>query len=129
MSNGLKIDAAIVAPWQMGALEVFAETWEHVLSTALMFGIRNGRRSFSKTEDMYKQAHAEIKKYRSETLTLEAVTALVAHWCGASNKDNAEEMIMAWAADASTAAVVAADRFGRAYFVAVSNRPQMALPL
>ena len=125
----LKIDPAVVAPWEIPALEVFRETWEHVLSSALMYSVRAGRRGFSQTEKLYKQAAAGMKKYEGETLSIEAVVALVADWCGLGPKANAEDCVMAWAADASTAQVLAADKFAKALFVALSSRPQMALPI
>jgi hypothetical protein len=94
-----------------------------------MYSVRMNRRGFSKTEAVYKQAAGLVKKYETETLTLEVVTDLVSDWVGAKPKGNKEETILAWAADPATQAILAADQFGRAYFVAVSSRPQMALPI
>ena len=36
---------------------------------------------------------------------------------------------LAWAADAATPNIVAADQFAKALFVTLSSRPQMALPI
>lgn len=129
MSRRFKIDPAVVAPWETGALEAFAETWEHVLSSTLMYSVRVGRRGFSNTEKIFKQAQAALKKYESETLTLEAVTDLVAEWCAVPAKANKEEGVLAWASDPATPNILAADKFGHAYFITVSSRPQMALPI
>lgn len=125
----LKIDPSIVAPWETPALEVFRETWEHVLSSALMYSVRTNFRSFPQTEKLYKQAVAGMKRFEAETLTIDAVLPMVADWCGLPPKGNTEDRVMAWAADESTAAVVAAERFARALYVALSSRPQMALPI
>jgi hypothetical protein len=129
MSRRLKIDPAIVAPWETGALEAFNETWEHVLSSTLMYSVRIGRRGFKETEKIFKQAPTALKKFETETLTIEAVIDLVADWCGVPARSNKEEGIMAWAADQATPNILAADRFAKALFVSLSSRPQMALPI
>ncbi len=129
MTKRLRIDREVVAPWEVGALEVFSDNWEHVLSSALMYSVKSRRRRFKETDKVFKQAHASIKRFENETLTLEAIIDMVAVWCGTTGKTSAEDLVLAWAADPLTANVVAADTFGRALFVAISNRPQMALPM
>jgi hypothetical protein len=125
----LKIDPAIVAPWEIPALEVFRETWEHVLSSSLMYSVRTGRRGFNQTEKIYKAAVAGMKRFEQETLTIDLVVPMVAEWCGLAPKANPEDRVMAWAADESTAQIVAAEKFARALYVALSSRPQMTLPM
>lgn len=124
-----KIDPAIVAPWETGALESFAETWEHVLSSMLMYSVRVGRRGFSQTEKIFKQAPGTLKKYETESLTLDALLPLLGDWCALPPKANVEEGVLAWAADPATPNIVAADQFAKALFVTLSSRPQMALPI
>lgn len=124
-----KIDPAIVAPWETGALESFAARADHVLSSMLMYSVRKGRRGFSQTEKLFKQAAGQLKRFEGESLTLDALLPILGEWCGLPPKANVEEGVLAWAADEATPNIVAADEFAKALFVALSSRPQMALPI
>jgi hypothetical protein len=126
----VKIDRLLVAHWEVEALETFVETYDHVLSTALVFSVRTNRRPFKKTIPLYKQGPATLRKLESEPYTFEKLTDIVADWCGVrGQRDNKEELVLAWASDPATEGVVAAHRFAEAYRKAVESRPQMALPL
>ncbi len=124
-----RIDRQLVAPWEVPPLEVFLETWEHVLSSALFFSVRAGRRSFKQTKAAYKQGSAQFKRLGSEPYTFEKVTEIVADWLGYRQGENREQLLLAWAADLQTEGVVAAHAFAMSYRESVNNRPQMALPI
>ena len=129
MTLKLKIDPLVVGPWEIPALRTFAETWEHVLSSALMYSIAKGRRPFAQTEAVYKQATAQVRKYEQESLGIDAVVGLVAEWASVPQGSNKEEGVLAWAADPATEGTLAADRFAKSLFATLENRPQMSLPL
>jgi hypothetical protein len=123
------IDRPNLPPWEIEPLEVFIETWDHVLSTALMYSVQQNKRGFRQTGQLYKQGKAQVRRLAAEPLTLEKVVELVASWCGAGPKDNHEALIAEWAADPGTWGVVAAHRFAESVCRSFSLRPQMALPL
>ncbi len=120
----LKIDRQVVAPWEVEPLETFKETWEHVLSCALVWSVRVGRRGFKDTKPLFKQGHVQVKRLEGESLTFEKVTEIVAGWLGARSQENKEDLVSAWARDPSTEGIVAAYRFGDAYVRSIHARPQ-----
>lgn len=124
-----KIDPTIVAPWQVEVLRHFAERWQHVLSCALLYSVQKSKRKFSQTVAIQRQATTAMRKFESETLTLEAVVDLLATWCGADSAGNKEETVVAWAKDPSTWGIVAAHEFAQALLIALASRPQLDLPL
>ena len=124
-----KLDKQLVAPWEVEPIEVFLRTWDHVLSCAIMFSVRTGRRGFKATKPLFKSGTQQLRRMEGEPLLFERMVSIVAGWCGARPHENHEELLKVWARDPGTWGVVAAHEFAESYLRSLDARPQIELPL